>query len=95
MRYILIILLSSLSLLAACQSADETYAVASKEVSGFTKEEFSEACSLYDRKLKEYGKIDFDDMLAEAWRDYVRCREKANAFDAAFRSRAAKAGGGK
>ena len=35
----------------------------------------------------------FDDMLAEAWRDYVRCREKANAFDAAFRSRAAKAGG--
>ena len=37
----------------------------------------------------------FEEMLAEAWRDYVRCREKANAFDVAFRSRAAKAGGGK
>ncbi len=35
------------------------------ESSLLSKEEFSEACSLYDRKLKEYGKIDFDDMLLQ------------------------------
>lgn len=35
----------------------------------------------------------FGDMLAEAWRDYARCREKANAFDQAFSARAERAGG--
>ena len=35
----------------------------------------------------------FADMLAEAWRDYARCREKANAFDLAFAARAEKVGG--
>ncbi len=37
--------------MAACQSADETYAVASKEVSGFTKEEFSEAMSDMKKRI--------------------------------------------
>ena len=37
----------------------------------------------------------FGDMLAEAWRDYARCREKANAFDQAFSARAERAGGAK
>ena len=37
----------------------------------------------------------FGTMLAEAWRDYARCREKANAFDQAFSARAETVGGAK